>query len=73
MKYTLYAALLVACALTLAACEKKASDENPPAPISVPEEAPAPTSEPTPLHAPESAPTPEAAPTHEAPTEEPKQ
>ena len=59
MKSTVYTALIAACALTLAACEKKAKDETPPAP----QEQPAPTApEPAPAPA-EPAPAPEPAPT----------
>ena len=54
MKYTLYAAVLAACALNLSACgEKKA--ETPPAPAAKP----APAPEPTPVPAPEPTPAPD--------------
>ena len=61
MKYTFYAALLAACALTFVACgEKKAGEENAPAPTPAPMEVPAPAPEPVPTPEPEAVPTPEA-------------
>jgi len=69
MKYTVYAALLAACALTLVACgEKKAGEENPP----MQELTPAPV-EPTPEPMPAPTPEPMPAPAPEAPSEAPKQ